>query len=66
MIDTARTGSEPAHHAGKTPPVGRKGTPADIAKTALSLLSNESAGYVTGEVLAVDGGLDLFNWIERP
>ncbi len=35
-------------------PVGRSGTPDDIASAVLSLIGN---GYVTGEVLVVDGGL---------
>jgi NAD(P)-dependent dehydrogenase (short-subunit alcohol dehydrogenase family) len=37
-------------------PRGRLGTPQDVAETALYLLS---AGYVTGTVVAVDGGLGL-------
>lgn len=34
-------------------PVGRVGTPADIASAALLLMTN---GFITGEVLRVDGG----------
>jgi 3-oxoacyl-[acyl-carrier protein] reductase len=41
----------------------RVGTPDDMARTALALLSNRFTPYVTGATLAVDGGLDLFNWI---
>ena len=37
-------------------PMGRKGTPADVANTALFLASDESA-YFTGELLHPDGGL---------
>jgi len=36
-------------------PVGRMGTPADVAGAVLYLCSS-AAGYVTGSVLAVDGG----------
>jgi NAD(P)-dependent dehydrogenase (short-subunit alcohol dehydrogenase family) len=36
-------------------PLNRYGTPADVAAAALFLVSEE-AGYVTGHVLAVDGG----------
>ena len=37
-------------------PMGRQGTPADVANTALFLASDESA-YFTGELLHPDGGL---------
>ena len=36
--------------------MGRQGTPADVANTALFLASDESA-YFTGELLHPDGGL---------
>jgi len=36
-------------------PVGRIGDPTDIAATALWLASTD-AGFVTGQVVAVDGG----------
>jgi NAD(P)-dependent dehydrogenase (short-subunit alcohol dehydrogenase family) len=44
-------------------PMGRVGTPADMAASAVALLSNRFTPYVTGTTLAVDGGLDLYNWI---
>ncbi len=44
-------------------PMRRVGTPADLAASAISLLSNHFSPYVTGATLDVDGGLDLFNWI---
>ncbi|MFZ3357225.1 MAG: SDR family oxidoreductase [Xanthobacteraceae bacterium] len=47
-------------------PLGRTGTPADIAGMAVALLSDRFSGYVTGTTVAVDGGLDLFNWIPFP
>ena len=37
-------------------PLGRKGTPEDIAE-AVAFLANESSAYITGQVLNVDGGL---------
>ncbi len=39
-------------------PLGRKGTPADIAHAVLFLVS-DAAGYVTGQNLTVDGGWTL-------
>ncbi len=43
----------------RTPvPLGRQGTAWEVAAAAVFLLSNE-AGYITGQVLAVDGGLTL-------
>jgi 3-oxoacyl-[acyl-carrier protein] reductase len=39
-------------------PLKRAGTPGDIAKAVAFLASNEAA-YITGQVLAVDGGLSL-------
>ena len=40
----------------KTAPAGRLGTPEDVADAVLFLASKE-AGYITGQTLAVDGGL---------
>jgi len=39
-------------------PMGRQGTPWDIAKAALFLASDDSA-YITGVQLVVDGGSSL-------
>lgn len=39
-------------------PSGRFGTPDEVAKVVLFLLSDES-GYITGEVIQIDGGLGL-------
>jgi 3-oxoacyl-[acyl-carrier protein] reductase len=37
-------------------PLGRLGSPADVAE-AVAFLASEQAGYITGQVLAVDGGM---------
>ena len=50
MSDEAR-----AAHIARTP-LGRVGTPADIASVAV-FLASEEARWVTGESLAVSGGL---------
>jgi NAD(P)-dependent dehydrogenase (short-subunit alcohol dehydrogenase family) len=47
-------------------PLGRPGTPNDIAAGALTLLSQKHSAYITGEVLAIDGGIALHNWITPP
>ncbi|MBR0646095.1 SDR family NAD(P)-dependent oxidoreductase [Plastoroseomonas hellenica] len=44
-------------------PLGRTGTPEDIAGMAVALLSDRFSRYVTGTTVAVDGGLALYNWI---
>lgn len=41
----------------KQTPLGRNGTAEDIAKAILFLSSNEAAGFITGEYIAVNGGL---------
>ncbi len=37
-------------------PMARYGAPGDIASAVAFLLDGEAAGYITGEILAVDGG----------
>ncbi len=44
----------------------RFATADDMAGPAIALLSNDLMGYVTGATLAVDGGLQHFNWIPMP
>jgi NAD(P)-dependent dehydrogenase (short-subunit alcohol dehydrogenase family) len=59
LIETAKRlggpGSDPASEA-VIVPVGRQGTPADIARAAL-FLADPAADYITGQSLSVDGGL---------
>ena len=44
-------------------PLGRTGTPEDIADMAVALLCDRFSRYVTGTTVAVDGGISLYNWI---
>jgi glucose 1-dehydrogenase len=46
-------------------PAGEPGRPADVARLALLLLSDAWTGYVTGQNIAVDGGLSLHNWLDE-
>jgi 3-oxoacyl-[acyl-carrier protein] reductase len=39
-------------------PIGRLGTPEEVA-AAVRFLAGEEAGYITGQVLAVDGGMTM-------
>jgi len=47
------------HQAGWTP-MGRLGTPTDMGN-AVALLCSEEASWITGQVIAVDGGASLMN-----
>jgi NAD(P)-dependent dehydrogenase (short-subunit alcohol dehydrogenase family) len=44
-------------------PLGRAGTPDDIAQAAVAILSERFGRYVVGTTLEVDGGLGLASWI---
>lgn len=43
-------------------PLARGGTPDDVARAAMFLLSEASSAYITGVNLPVDGGLALHTW----
>jgi NAD(P)-dependent dehydrogenase (short-subunit alcohol dehydrogenase family) len=53
VVDTAR-----AWHASGWTPMGRMGTPAEIGN-AVALLCAPEAGWITGQLIAVDGGASL-------
>ena len=44
-------------------PLGRAGTPDDIAQVAVAILSERFGRYVVGTTVEVDGGLGLISWI---
>ena len=44
-------------------PIGRAGTPDDIAQVAVAVLSERFGRYVVGTTVEVDGGLGLISWI---
>jgi NAD(P)-dependent dehydrogenase (short-subunit alcohol dehydrogenase family) len=61
LIDTplGRNATRGRPSRGRTPvPLGRQGTAWEVAEATCFLLS-DAAGYITGQVLAVDGGLGL-------
>jgi len=49
-----------AWHEGGWTPMGRLGTPADVGN-AVSLLCSQEAGWITGQLIAVDGGASLMD-----
>lgn len=44
-------------------PIGRAGTPDDIAQVAVAILSERFGRYVVGTTVEVDGGIGLMSWI---
>jgi 3-oxoacyl-[acyl-carrier protein] reductase len=60
FVDTAMTHAMPRQqlddHVSHVP-LGRIGQPADVAPAVRFLLSSETAGYITGTAVLVDGGL---------
>jgi NAD(P)-dependent dehydrogenase (short-subunit alcohol dehydrogenase family) len=44
-------------------PIGRAGTPDDIAQVAVAILSERFGRYVVGTTVEVDGGIGLISWI---
>jgi 3-oxoacyl-[acyl-carrier protein] reductase len=60
-VPTDLTASLPAEliqQAVDRTPLGRTGTPEDMA-AAVAFLTSDDAGFITGQILAVDGGLAL-------
>lgn len=56
-----RVGVDPSEYraqAAEATPLRRVGSPADVAG-AIAFLAGEDASFITGQVLVVDGGLDL-------
>jgi NAD(P)-dependent dehydrogenase (short-subunit alcohol dehydrogenase family) len=45
-------------------PLGVAGVAADVARVAIFLLSDAWAGYITGQNIAVDGGLSLHSFVD--
>jgi len=46
-------------------PIGRPGQPEDIA-AAISFLASDDANFITGQVLQIDGGLEIIDVIGQP
>lgn len=55
---TSELPEEMREHVAKNAPLGRLGSPLDIARVVRFLVSDD-ASYMTGQVLTVDGGLTL-------
>jgi len=58
MIDTRRDGAEPAHRAGRTTPLGRRGKPEDVS-AMVRYLAGPNGRYLTGQTIHVNGGVFL-------
>lgn len=56
LIETARSGPEPAHHKSLASPLGRKGKPEEIA-ALVRFLCGPGARYITGQTIHANGGL---------
>ena len=55
LIETVREGAAPHHHASRTNPLGRRGTPEEVA-AAVRMLCGPKARYITGQTVHVNGG----------
>ena len=61
-LDVARADEQLAAAARRRYPMGRLGTPADVADLAIFLASDESS-WLTGVSVPVDGGLSAAGWL---
>jgi len=59
-LDIVLTNDELRGQMERTTPLGRIGDPAEVAAAVL-FLASPAAGYITGKILEVDGGLDRPN-----
>ncbi len=64
-IDTPMLGTPPDPAYFEVLPAGRAGTPEEVAHL-VSYLCSDSSGFMTGAVLALDGGLSGVNGAVRP
>lgn len=58
IIDTPILGDRDRKQLAERIPLGRVGSPEDVAKVVV-FLASEAAGYLTGVVLPIDGGVSL-------
>jgi len=56
-VDNALGGATGPNAAARTIPLGRPGSPADIASVA-AFLASDDAAYITGQRIVVDGGME--------
>ncbi len=61
----ARYGAEAAERWARSVPLGRLGTPAEIA-SVIAFLCSAGGAYVTGTTVVVDGGADAWGQAEPP
>jgi NAD(P)-dependent dehydrogenase (short-subunit alcohol dehydrogenase family) len=61
-VQSARVPDDPSAGKPVEIPLGRIGQPADVARMAAVLLSDEWSGYVTGSNVRVDGGLGVHSF----
>jgi len=65
VSDRIRDAEEHIEESRALVPLRRLGEPGDVAKVVEFLLDPDRSGYITGADVAVDGGLDQFNWLHH-